>query len=94
MSYTVLTVAGLLVLAIFGAYFYQTGTFGSKRPDVLQAPPAMAVTGDKSAVRIELVRTIDLLNQIEAKLADNPNELAKIRRLRDDAKSLIESMGE
>jgi len=96
MNYAVLTFAGLLVLAIFGAYFYQSGGFATPRPAVVQVQPqpTMAVTGDKAAVRIELVRTIDLLNQIEAKLIDRPTELAQVRQLKEEAKSLIESMGE
>ena len=98
MNYAVLTFAGLLVLAIFGAYFYQNGGFAPPRPAVVQTQaqiqPPMVVTGDKAAVRIELVRTIDLLNQIEAKLIDRPTELAQVRQLKEEAKSLIESMGE
>jgi hypothetical protein len=94
MNYAVLTVAGLLVLAVFGTYLYQTGAFAPSRQVAVQAQPVLAVTGDMAAVRIELVRTIDLLNQIELKLTANPDELAKVMRLKEDAKSLIESMGE
>ena len=94
MNYAVLTIAGLLVLAIFGTYLYQRGALAPPRPATLHISPVMAVTGDKAAVRIELVRTVDLLSQIELKLVSNPDQLAKVRRLKEDAKLLIESMGE
>lgn len=94
MNYAVLIVAGLLVLSIFAAYFYQTGAFTPPRTSVSAppTPPVLAVTGDKDTVRIELVRTIDLLSQIELKLLGNPNELAKVGQLKQDAKFLIDSM--
>jgi hypothetical protein len=94
MNYAVLIVAGLLLLSIFAAYLYQTGAFAPPPTSVSAppTPPVLTVTGDKDAVRIELVRTIDLLNQIELKLLGNPNELAEVRQLKEDAKSLIALM--
>jgi len=100
MNFTVFFVSAIFVLAIGAAYLYQSGFIGRKsvanHPAAKAEPgaiaPAPTESNDRSALKIEMLRTISLLEEMEGLYADNPKKSDKIKELTWEAKDILASL--
>ncbi len=100
MNFTVFFVSAIFVLAIGAAYLYQSGFIGRKGavnpPDARVEPavtaPAPAASNDMSAMRIEMLRTISLLEEMEGLYAGSPEKSGKIKHLISEARDILASL--
>lgn len=92
MNFTALFVVGILILVLGGVYFYQSGIVRLPLRNSLSSQ-ANELYG-QNALKVETLRTINLLEQMEQNYADNPEQLEKIRELKNDAQGILKSLGD
>ncbi len=86
LNFKPLLVAGMIILAIVGTYIYSR--------NMVQLPvhsaPAEISTNRDNSLKVETLRTIGILSQIEAAYTDNPEKLEEVKSLKDDAEKILE----
>jgi len=95
-NFTVLLIAGILVLAMAGAYFYNTGDVkGLPTADTLtKSVASQATIADFRHLEKEVIKTIGLLEDAESKFVANPEKLEKIIKLKSEAQDLLKTLQE
>jgi len=93
-NFRVLLIAGILVLAMTGAYFFNVGGLKGLLAGDARSIDSQKATAEFIHLEKEVIKTIGLLEDAEGKFAANPEKLEKIIKLKSEAKDLLNTLQE
>ena len=91
----VMVVVGILAVAaiLFAAtWIYKPESAGLGKTPAVAVETVPSVSPDALLLRVELTRTIRILEGLAAEFADDAEKLAEIKEMENDARSILESM--